>query len=136
MRRFVVIPLALLALACASSPDDRIAKEQDDFDTFPPAVQEAIRAGEVKVGFTEQQVLLAVGEPDRRTEVVADDQVAHVWTWQRTSPGIGIGLGSGHYGGGVGVGGGISTGRGSRTEDVRRVELVNGVVTRIETLEE
>ena len=137
MRSFVVsLCLALLlALGCAST-DKRIAAQQEVFDAYPAEVQEKIRAGEIAVGFTEEQVLMALGKPDRRTKVTADDAVADVWTWQRTSPGIGIGLGTGRSVGNVGIGTGISTGRGSRTEDERVVEFVNGVVTRFEVLVE
>ena len=135
MRAIGLLCLAIV-LACASSPDRRIAADPEAFDGYPPEVQQQIRDGRVAVGFTEEQVRMALGEPDRKTEVTADDQVAHVWTWRRSTPGIGIGIGGGSYGGGVGIGTGISTGTGARSEDTRRIEFVNGVVTRIETLEE
>jgi len=119
------------ALACAGA-DSRIADEQDVFDTYPPEVQERIRAGEVAVGFTEEQVLMAVGEPDRRTQVTSEDAVAEIWTWTKSVPGIGIGIGSGSYGRHGGIGTHVGVGKGATSEDELLVELVNGRVTRIE----
>lgn len=133
MRRFFVSLCLLIVLACASSPDGRISKQQEVFDAYPPEVQEAIRAGEIAVGFTEEQVVMAVGEPDRKTLVTGEDSVAHVWTWRKSSPGIGFGFGTGSRIGGVGIGTGISTGSSGSSEDERVVEFVNGVVTRFET---
>lgn len=136
MPRLVLVLLAVvLALGCAT-PERRIAKNQEAFDAYPAEVQEKIRRGEIAVGFTQEQVVMALGEPNRKTEVFSDDQVAHVWTWTKTQPGIGIGFGTGQRVGNVGIGTGISTGRGSTTEDERVVEFVNGVVRRYEVMVE
>lgn len=138
--RTVLVSLcfALLVLAAAgcASVDRRIKANQEAFDGYPPEVQATIRRGEVAVGFTEEQVLIALGRPDRKTRVTADDRVATVWTWRRSVPGIGFGVGTGNRVGNVGIGTGISTGSPRAEEDLHRVEFVNGRVTAIESLVE
>jgi hypothetical protein len=129
----LVLFLGLLLAGCATV-DRRIKANQEAFDGYPPEVQATIRRGEVAVGFTEEQVLMALGPPDRKNKVTADDRVAYVWTWTRSIPGIGIGIGSGRRVGGVGIGTGISTGSSGTTEDRNVVEFVDGRVTAFQTL--
>jgi hypothetical protein len=95
-------------------------------------VQQKIRAGEIAVGFSEEQVLMALGEPDHRTQVTAEDAAAEVWTWRRSVPGVAVGIGTGSRSGRVGIGTGVTVGEGARSEDEMVVELVNGRVTRFE----
>lgn len=134
MRRLPILTaLSALALACATL-ETRIAESQEAFDTYPPEVQEQIRAGEIAVGFTPEQVLMALGEPSRRSQVTTDDAVAEVWIWRRSVAGAGFGLRSGGYHDGVGVQGGILVEEPSRLEDEMIVEFVNGRVSRFEKL--
>ena len=130
-RRDAILGLLLGALACAS-PDSRIADNQDVFDGYPPETRERIRAGEIAVGFSEEQVLMSLGEPSRRSQITGEDGAVDVWTWARSKPGIGIGIGTGSYGGRVGVGTGVTVGQGARSEDQMVVEFVNGRVKRFE----
>ena len=134
--RIVGVPLSLLlvvlALGCASV-DRRIQANQEAFDGYPPEVQATIRRGEVAVGFTEEQVLMALGKPDHKAKVTAEDRVATVWIWRRSVPGIGIGIGTGRRVGNVGIGTGISTGSASHSEDEHVVYFVDSRVIRFET---
>jgi hypothetical protein len=133
--RSVLFPISLLlvvlALGCASV-ERRIEANREAFDSYPPEVQATIRRGEVAVGFTEEQVLMALGEPDRKAKVTAEDRVAYVWTWRKSTPGFGFGFGTGRRVGGVGIGTGISTGSSGTTEDEHVVEFVDGRVTAFE----
>jgi len=63
-----ILPLlVLLFLAgCASTPAKRIQKSQNLFDTFPVATQARIRGGEIDLGFTEDMVRIALGDPQRK----------------------------------------------------------------------
>jgi hypothetical protein len=68
--RLSLIALLAAALAACGSPHTRIKKNQQLFDTYPSSTQELIRAGQVEVGFTMEQTRMALGRPDRITEVV------------------------------------------------------------------
>jgi len=64
--RTILPLLALLFLAgCASTPANRIQKNQELFDAFPVANQARIRGGEIDLGFTQDMVRIALGEPQR-----------------------------------------------------------------------
>ncbi len=129
VRRLLVLALCV-ALAGCSTIGSRIRRNQDLFDSYPPEIQQRIRAGELAVGFTPEMVEMSWGKPSRRDQVTGEDMVAEVWTWSRSVPGVGIGMGTGgYYGGGVGVGTGILIGEGSRREDRAQVEFRNGKVS-------
>ena len=134
-RLTLLIAVALAAFACATV-EKRIAANQAAFDAYPPDVQAKIRAEQIAVGFTPEQVEMALGSPDRKTQVTAEDAAGEVWTWSRSVPGVGIGLGTGTYGSRVGVGTGIGVGQGSYHQDTRVVEFVNGRVSRFEELQD
>lgn len=126
-----VIALGAMWTGCGSTPDKRIAKQQAAFDAMPAATQAKIRAGEVEIGFTPAQVLLAKGEPDRkgrRTTSAGEDEV---WTYEKKKSGLGFGVGVGGGGGGVGGGVGVSTG-GRAPEVDMRVTFAGGVVSAVE----
>lgn len=93
--------------------------------------QEKIRAGEVAIGFTSEQVTLAKGKPDlvgRRTTASGESEV---WTYERAKSGLGLGLGIGGGSGGLGGGVGVSTG-GRAPEVAMRIVFSGGVVTAVE----
>ncbi len=88
---------------CQSTPASRIAKKQAVFFSWPAYTQEKIRAGQIEVGYTPQQVELAKGKPDRvgRRTTAAGDRVEWVYLWNdsRFALGFGLGLGGGHFDG-------------------------------------
>lgn len=98
---------------------------------MPAEVQQQIKAGEVAVGFTQQQVTLARGKPDRIGRRTTATGAEEVWTYTRRASGLGIGLGVG--GGSGGMGGGVGVSTGGRAPDVEmRVIFSGGVVTAVE----
>jgi hypothetical protein len=136
MRRSVHILLVMalaLVLAGCSTPDSRIRERQAAFDRYPENVQQKLRAGTIEVGYTPEMVEIALGEPDRKAEVVTEDHVAEVWSWWTSSPGFGIGVGSFRaLGSSVGIGTGVSVGGRSSREEAAVVEFVSGRVRRFE----
>lgn len=132
------IGTALLILAAAlsacQSPQSRIRKNQAAFDAFPPEVQTAIRQGRAEVGFTEQQVLMALGKPGRvySQKTAASNQ--EVWEYGvGGGPSVGLGFGMSSMGGGSGYG--TSVGVASDAVDPRaqtRVILESGIVVSVE----
>ena len=126
---------AALALAACNTIDSRIGRQQELFDSYPPNVQQNIRNGLIEVGYTPEMVVMALGEPDRKTEMQTEDGVAEVWTYRKSVPGFGVGVGSGGYvGSGVGIGTGVTVGEPARSEDRAVVEFWEGRVSRFEAL--
>jgi hypothetical protein len=136
-KRYLLAALILAALAGCAGPRERIKKHQAEFDAYSPEVQQKIRNGEVDVGFTDRQVALALGRPDRvysRKTAAADQEV---WAYGGGGPGprVGIGLGMGagagpgFYSGGLAVATEPDIDRGERV----RIVFQNGVVVAVES---
>jgi hypothetical protein len=99
----IVATLALASVAGCSSVDSRIAKNRAEFSTWPPAVKEKVAAGKIDLGFTPEQVLVALGEPDRRFTRTTADGTTAIWSYRERAPQVSFGLG-------LGVGGRRSAG--------------------------
>lgn len=107
--RTLATALTVTALAACSTPASRIRDDQAEFDTFPHAVQEKIRAGQVDVGFTMKQVALALGRPTRRYARKGAATTREVWAYEGGTVGAHMGVGFGMSSGGFdpGLGGGM-----------------------------
>ena len=125
-----IAALCLLAftVGCASTPDSRIAASQEVFDAWPAEVQAKVRAGEVALGMTEEQVRMAVGEPDETSTALDENGETITWAWTRSRPGVSVGLGGFGLGGSTGLGGGVGVGSGSRRELERVIDFRDGKV--------
>lgn len=125
------------ALAACSSPQSRIKKNQAAFDAYPPAVQGAIREGRVEIGFTSEQVVMALGKPSRVYSQKTAGVTQEVWEYGvGGGPSVGLGFGMSSFGGGSGYG--TSVGVASDSMDPRahtRVILQNGIVVSVERRE-
>jgi len=74
--------LTLLLSGGCATVEQRIEDNRAVFETFPPDVQESIREGEIALGFTQEQVRIAMGNPDRivtRTE--EGEKTATIWLY-------------------------------------------------------
>ena len=122
----VAILTAAIAIGCASSPDTRITEDQALFDTWPIDVQAKVRAGEIDLGMTEDQVRMALGKPDETASALDANGETVTWTWAHSRPGLSLGLG------GIGIGGiglgGVGVGTGSKRTVDRVVQFRNGKV--------
>jgi hypothetical protein len=128
----LLLALVALVAGCASSPQSRIKKNQDAFDTYPAEVQAAIQRGEVVAGFTPEQVRLSQGDPDRVLTRTSADGNSEVWIYRDGKSKVGIGLGLGFGGGSVGTGVGVSTGGREFDDERMRVVFTAGRVTAVE----
>jgi hypothetical protein len=133
--RVLIASLVLIAAGCASTPAQRVAGSSA-FDTYPSAVQEKILNGEVDVGFTEEMVRLALGNPDRvsRRETSAGD--SEVWSYEERKPRFSLGFGVSGGGGHTHTGAGVMVGSGGRDwSDGAKTRVIfrEGKVTAIET---
>lgn len=129
---WLILPLVLLA-GCSSTPDQRIAQNQAAFAQFPPDVQQNLRAGHIDVGYTDQMVLIALGEPARRLVRVDQTGRTDVWVYRRNAPRFSFGFGVGSYGRHSATSIGIDTSTGDYYDDeALRVDLQQGRVVRID----
>lgn len=130
------LALAVLSLSagCASSPKSRIARNQETFDAYPADVRAAISEGQAKVGFTAEQVRLALGGPDRVVTRTSEAGQSEVWIYRGQRPHLGLGFGVGMGGGPVGVGAGVGTGGGEFPDERLRVIFTAGRVSAVEQI--
>lgn len=133
MKASWLLLFGLAALAGCSTVDSRIGKNQAKFQTWPSEIQQKVRAGQVELGFTTEQVWTALGEPDRKYTRTTMQGVSEVWAYENHGPRFSFGLGVGEasrssaYGAGVGV----TTG-GDLYEDKLRVVFAEGKVVALE----
>jgi hypothetical protein len=133
----VAAALALLVAGC-STVDSRIAKNRAAFNTWPPAVQDKVVVGQIDVGFTTDQVRVALGEPDRVWARTTADGTSQVWSYRDRGPrfGFGVGVGMGSFGSRGGSFGSIGLGTGAGYQDDEKMGVVfdsSGRVASIET---
>ncbi len=136
------VALALAVIGC-STPASRIKKNPELFASLAPEVQAAVKQGRIDVGFPRDAVQLALGTPNRHyTRRVAGGKTAEVWSYTATK------IDYDRQRADVRIraydrNGNPHTYTDSTWVDVEqkteferlRVELENGVVTAIETLE-
>lgn len=124
--------LLLLAVGC-SSVSSRISKNRSEYETWPMEVREKVAAGQVDIGFTPDQVRMALGDPERvATRTTADGQ-SEAWIYRKSSPRIGIGFGVGSYSRNSAVGVGVSSGGWPlRPDESKRVVFEGGQVASVE----
>ena len=129
--------LLALGLAGCSTVSSRISRNRAEYDTWPPAVQQAVASGKIGVGFTQQQVRVALGDPDRVFTRTTSDGTTEVWSYRDPRPRIGFGVGMG-IGSGRGLGGGVMVGSGSGYRDDEKLGVIfdrAGKVSAIENRE-
>jgi len=71
---------AFLLAGCAT-PESRIRRNPELFNSFPAEVQEKVRQGQVDVGFTREMVAMALGRPDRIYSRKAESAATEVWAY-------------------------------------------------------
>jgi hypothetical protein len=129
----VLAALLLAAVAACASPGSRIKDSQAAFDSYPPPVQQKIRAGEADIGFTPEMARMALGEPDHKYTQTTAAGTSEVWAYRDGGPLFSFGLGGGGFSGGSAIGGGIGiTSGGDDPHDKLRLVFVNGLVASIE----
>lgn len=73
----------LLLTGCATTPEDRIRQNPALFDSLGVVEQAQIRAGRVELGFTEEMVRLAMGEPTQKYSRRTQAGETICWVYQR-----------------------------------------------------
>jgi hypothetical protein len=133
-RAFVFLLLWAGVGAGCSTVDSRIARRSEAFSEWPAAVQEKVRAGQIDVGFTPEQVRVALGDPARTSTRTNTDGTSEVWVYRSGKPRVSFGVGLGTSRGSTAYGGGVNVGTGgNRDDDAMRVVFSAGRVSAIET---
>ena len=122
--------LCIVIFLSCSTPDSRIRKNQELFDTYPPDVQDSIREGKVKIGFTEDMVRMALGNPNETAVNVTKEGEVHVWAYTKSTTGGGVSVGRSSLGR-TRVGVGVSMGRAPQKKYTAIVEFGNGRVSKV-----
>jgi hypothetical protein len=72
---------AAVALAGCSTPASRIRNNPAAFSRLTPPQQDLIRKGQIAVGFDEEMVELALGEPDHISTRTTAEGVSETWRY-------------------------------------------------------
>jgi len=73
--------VVLLALAGCATPETRIRKNPELFAGFPPDTQSKIRQGHIAIGFTQDEVRMALGDPSRTYRRITTNDSMEVWSY-------------------------------------------------------
>lgn len=133
---YTLVLLALLLAGCASSSNSRISQNQAQFSSYTPGEQAMIKAGQVAVGFDQDMVRMALGDPSRETTIDTAGGKQIAWEYRQIKPSIGLSVGGGIGTGGSGVG--IGTGVGVRPDRSRLLKRIvfdrhTGKVAKVES---
>jgi hypothetical protein len=125
MKSFLYITflaLCLLLAACSSTPSSRISKDEALFNTYTPAERKMIRTRQIGVGFDQDQVRMALGEPSAESTVDTAAGKQIVWEYRKLKPSVGLSVGAstGSWGSGIGSGIGVEVSP-NRTKLLKRV---------------
>lgn len=92
-----VCALALGLLAACATPDRRIKRNQEIVDALPADRQVLIREGKVAIGFTQDEVRLALGDPDQRWVRTDAQGSTEIWSYTTYDNAAGVPLYRGYY---------------------------------------
>jgi hypothetical protein len=128
---------AALLLAGCSTVDSRIARNREAFNSWPPAVQDKVVVGQIDIGFTADQVRVALGEPDRVFTRTTADGTLQVWSYRERGPriGFGVGVGVGSFGNRGGSFGSVGIGTGGGYLDDEKLGVVFDPAGRVSSIE-
>lgn len=80
LKLFSLIAGLVLMAGCAT-PEARIQKNPEAYNRLTPVQQQLVRQGRVGVGFDEETVRLALGDPDRVRERTDANGKSVVWSY-------------------------------------------------------
>jgi outer membrane protein assembly factor BamE (lipoprotein component of BamABCDE complex) len=129
----IMVATGALALAGCSTVESRISGHQADFASWPPPVQQLVSHGQIAVGFTREQVQVALGSPDYAYSRVATTGAFEVWSYRDRGPKFSFGIGVASFGRSSAFGSGVTVGNaGYEGEKMRVIFDQTGHVSAIE----
>ncbi len=78
------LAVGALVLSGCATPESRIKKNPALFASFPPEVQENVRQGKIDIGYSQDMVKIALGDPDRKYTRQTAIGVLEVWSYTET----------------------------------------------------
>lgn len=72
---------AFLGLTGCATPQSRIKKNPELYQALPPEVRANVQEGNVQIGYTQDAVYLALGQPDRKYSRTTFDGNTQIWSW-------------------------------------------------------
>jgi outer membrane protein assembly factor BamE (lipoprotein component of BamABCDE complex) len=118
---FVFLAVVALFAAGCSTVQSRISSNRAAFNSWPPDVQQKVSAGDVDVGFTVEQVRVALGEPDAVFSRTTPQGHFEVWSFRDRGPRFAFGVGAGSFRGSSGYSTGVSVAGPARPDERMRV---------------
>lgn len=118
---FVFVVVAGLLAAGCSTVQSRISNNRAAFASWPPDIQQKVSAGDVDVGFTVDQVRVALGEPDAVFSRTTPQGHFEVWSYRDRGPRFAFGFGMGSFHGGSGYSTGVGVAGPARPDEKMRV---------------
>ncbi len=107
--KFFTALATLLILAGCSTTNNRIQSNPSVFNASTPTEQAMIKAGQIDIGFTQEQAALALGKPDNEKSVETTTGKQLVWEYRKIDPNLGFSLGIGSWGRGLNTGVGVNS---------------------------
>ena len=78
---WAVVVVAAALLAGCSTPGSRISRNPEAFARLAPQQQELIKKGQIAIGFDQEMVQLALGEPDHIITRTDATGVSDIWSY-------------------------------------------------------
>ena len=100
---YLIILIAGLLTGCATT-GTRIDQNKALFNTYSPGEQGMIRTQQIAVGFDQEMVRMALGDPSRETKIDTAAGKSVAWEYRQIRPSLGLSVGGGIGTGGTGVG--------------------------------
>ena len=76
----LLVALALYLSGCAT-PESRIKKNPELFQSFPPEAQALIQQGQIAIGFSPDMVTMSLGTPNRIYTRATTNEMLEVWSY-------------------------------------------------------
>ncbi|HEV8072954.1 MAG TPA: hypothetical protein VGP21_02390 [Opitutaceae bacterium] len=95
--QLILVFAGLVLCAGCSTPDARIKEDPEAFNRCTPQQQELIKQGRIAIGFDQEMVRLALGDPDRSTTRTDASGQSEVWHYVTYETDDGVLLYTGYY---------------------------------------